>query len=480
MVDDRVIALPLRRRNEYGVAPEFTEEGLALAFAFAEKYCDRFRWVEEWNSWMEWTGAHWRKAKTLVAYDIIRALCRDAAARVDLAARGGPRLAADLNTAKKRAAVQTMARSDVRFQALGEQWDADDWLLGTPAGIIDLRTGDNIGMDSERYVTRITTVAPGGECQTWLEFLDVVTKGDERLQAYLQRLFGYCLTGSTREHSLTFIYGPGGNGKGTALAVLAGILGDLHRAADVETFAERKHAAHSTELARLHNARVVTSQETEKGQHWAEARLKKLTGGDPITARFMRCDDFEFTPKFKLIIVGNHKPKFRSVDEAMRRRLHLIPFNHTVAKEDRDVNLGAKLKAEYSGILAWAIRGCMEWQQIGLDAPDSVLKATADYLDSEDMPGQWFKQRCKIDTHAKTSLKELFENWRHWADLMRVAPGDSRTLAAEVEKHLPFGSKRTVNGAARFVGVRLMSIDEIHAAIKEEETEEISPFSESR
>src|SRR5690606_31565557 len=137
-------------------------------------------------------------------------------------------------------------------------------------------------------------------------------KRDQELIAYLKRMCGYSLTGSIREHSLTFIYGPGGNGKGTFLAALTGIMGEMHKAADVETFAERKQAAHTTELARLHNARLVTSQETEKGQYWAEARLKKLTGGDPITARFMRCDDFEFKPKFKLILVGNHKPKFRS------------------------------------------------------------------------------------------------------------------------------------------------------------------------
>ena len=443
-----------------GYAPEFTEDGLALTFA--QRHRDRFRWMEEWHCWMEWTGTQWRRVKTLAVYDLIRKLCREAAERVDTSTAGGEKLAADLNTAKKRAAVQTIARSDMCFEAVSEQWDADGWLLGTPGGIIDLRTGQNIGFDATKYITLTTTVAPGGECPTWLAFLVQVTQGDADLQAYLQRMCGYSLTGCTREHSLTFIYGPGGNGKGTFLGAITGIMGELHKAADVDTFAERKHQEHSTELARLHNARLVTSQETEAGQFWAEARLKKLTGGDPITARFMRCDDFEFTPKFKLVIVGNHKPKFRSVDEAIRRRLHLIPFDYKVVKADRDVNLAGKLKAEWPGILAWMIEGCLEWQKRGLDAPECVLKATDDYLDGEDTIGQWIGNRCKLEQYGRANLKDLFESWKYFCELTGVRNvGTSRDLAAELEKRLGEGSKRTVKGIARFIGITLKTADEM-------------------
>ncbi len=434
-------------------APEFTEDGLALAFADAhhEKVC----WVEEWNRWMIWNGVYWRKQRTRDVYDLVRHLCRNAAVRAaDL--DGGKRLAAELNSAKKRAAVETIARSDRRLVAVSEQWDADDWLLGTPAGIIDLRTGQNIGFDPLRYIVRTTTVGPGGGYPLWLRFLQQVTKGDSQKQAYLKRLFGYCLTGITREHCLIFFYGPGGNGKGVTLSTITGILGELHKAADVETFAERQNPAHSQELARLAGARLVTSQETRKGQYWDEPRLKKLTGGDPVTAHFMRCNDFEYIPKFKLILVGNHKPKFRSVDEAIKRRLHLVPFDYAVPKEQKDLDLAEKLRSEWPGILAWMIEGCLEWQQTGLDAPESVLQATADYLDSEDVTGQWLANRARLTPMAKTSLKALFESWGEFCELAGIkAKGTSRDLAAELEKRLSEGSKYTRKGIAHFKGIEL-------------------------
>jgi putative DNA primase/helicase len=449
-------------QEDYGIAPEFTDEGLALAFA--ERHKDRLRWMEEWHCWMEWTGSHWRRVKTLAVYDMVRRICREAAARVDAGTATGQRNIADLNSAKKRASVQTVARSDARFTAVSEQWDADDWVLGTPGGVVDLRTGEIDACESARYITRIATVAPDEDCtiHRWLDFLEKVTGGDSELIAYLRRMCGYALSGSTREHSLTFVYGPGGNGKGTFLNALIGIMGDLHKAADVETFAERQNPAHTTEIARLHNARLVTSQETEKGQFWAESRLKKMTGGDVVTARFMRCDDFEFVPKFKLIIVGNHKPRFRSVDEAIKRRLHLIPFDYSVPANKKDVNLGEKLKAEYPGILHWMIQGAMEWCETGLCPPDSVLRATADYLEGEDTQGEWLANCCITGNRLdKTPLKDLYESWRHYCSLVgQKDAGISRDLSEELTKRLGEGSKKMLGGSARFVGIRLKTSEE--------------------
>jgi putative DNA primase/helicase len=288
--------------EECGSAPQFTEEGLALKFV--AKYRDRLRYVKPWNAWMEYDGARWRQEDTLLAYDLIRKECRAVAAK----AKPGSKRNSELNKAKVRGAVETLSRSDRRIASTTDQWDADDWILNTPGGIIDLRTGENIGHDSSRFCTKITAVAPHGDCPLWKTFLKKVTGENEELQAYLQRMCGYFLTGSIREHALFFIYGSGGNGKGLFLNTVSAIWSMYHVVSPAETFAEQRNHRHETELARLKGARIVISQETEQGQYWAEARIKSLTGGDRIAARFMRGDFFEYDPKFKLCIVGNHKP----------------------------------------------------------------------------------------------------------------------------------------------------------------------------
>jgi putative DNA primase/helicase len=176
-----------------------------------------------------------------------------------------------------------------------------------------------------------------------------ITAGDDRLVSYLQRAFGYALTGNVREHALFFGYGTGANGKGVTLNTLAGILGDYHESAPIETFTASSGDRHPTELADLRGARLVTATETEEGRRWAESRIKMLTGGDRVKARFMRQDFFEYNPQFKLFITGNHKPSLRSVDEAIRRRFHLIPFTVTIPPEQRDPDLAEKLKTEWPG-----------------------------------------------------------------------------------------------------------------------------------
>jgi putative DNA primase/helicase len=165
-------------------------------------------------------------------------------------------------------------------------------------------------------------------------------------------------------------------------------------------------------------ARLVTAIETEEGRRWAESKIKALTGGDKISARFMRGDFFEFIPAFKLIVVGNHKPHLRHVDEAMRRRLHLIPFNVTIPPEDRDKNLAEKLKAEWPGILQWMIEGCLKWQAEGLDPPQSVIEATNAYLENEDTFATWIEERCEMKPSFTDTSANLFASWKKWAELM--------------------------------------------------------------
>jgi putative DNA primase/helicase len=255
---------------------------------------------------------------------------------------------------------------------------------------VNLLTGERYAPRPEDFMTRCAAVAPRGSCPLWLRFLNRVTDGDRDLQHYLQRVAGYCLTGRTSEHAMFFLYGTGANGKTVFTSTLAGMMGDYAIAAPMELLIETKTDRHPTELAMLRGARLVIASETQAGRNWNEARIKALTGGDKIVARFMRGDFFEFIPQFKLMISGNHKPTLRNVDEAIRRRLHLIPFTVTIPPEERDRDLADKLRAEWPGILQWAIDGSLEWRRVGLLPPEAVQHATEDYLQAEDDVLSWF------------------------------------------------------------------------------------------
>ena len=431
--------------------PAFTDEELALRFAELHAYDLRF--VSAWGKWLIWNGKHWRFDDTLRAFDLARKICREAAAGCKTA-----RVAAVLASATTVAAVVRLARADRRLAATVDQWDSDPWLFNTPGGVIDLRTGNHHGHRPGDYLTQIAAVAPAGSCPKWHLFLNQVTAGDKCLQQYLQRVAGYCLTGITNEHALFFGYGTGANGKTVFTSTISGILADYHRVAPIETFTASHQDRHPTELARLRGGRLVTAVETEEGRRWAESRIKSLTGGDKIAAHFMRQDFFEFTPQFKLLIAGNHKPGLRSVDEAIRRRFHLIPFTVTIPPADRDSDLVEKLKAEWPGILAWAIEGCLAWQSNGLAAPVAVTSATAAYLEAEDAVAAWLKERCEEDSSATASSTALFSSWKDWAEKAGEPVGSQKKLSQRLEDR-GFSKDHTRRGSS-FKGLRILLADQ--------------------
>lgn len=264
--------------------------------------------------------------------------------------------------------------------------------------------------------TKIATATPRGDCPAWQDFLATVTRNDAELKAYLQRVVGYCLTGVTSEHALFFLHGTGANGKSVFVTTISGILGDYATVAPMDMFMAATGERHPTDMAGLRGARLVTATETEQGRRWAESKLKTLTGGDRITARFMRQDFFEFIPQFKLVVAGNHKPAIRNVDEAMRRRLHLIPFTVTIPRSQRDQKLSEKLLAERDGILGWAVEGCREWQRIGLKPPAAVAAATEEYFEAEDSLGRWLDEKCERGPNLTETSAALFAAWKAWAE----------------------------------------------------------------
>jgi putative DNA primase/helicase len=431
--------------------PAFSEEALALQFA--EKYANSLRYVAALGHWLEWDGAAWKKDNTLHAFDLARAICRTESAKVNI-----PKIASLIASAKTVSAVERLAKADRRLAATVDQFDADPWLLNTPGGAVDLRTGRLSQHRLEDYCTKATAVAPGGDCPLWLAFLARITADDAELQLFLRRMAGYALTGSTQEHSLFFGYGTGANGKSVFCSTIAGILGDYATTAPMETFVSSGSERHPTDLAGLRGARLVTAIETEEGRRWAESRIKALTGGDRIAARFMRQDFFEFTPQFKLLIVGNHKPGLRGVDEAIRRRMNLIPFTVTIPAEERDEKLSERLRDEWPGILQWMLDGCAEWQGQGLAQPDAVRKATADYLDAEDALAQWMSERCNTGNAYYATLRDLFEDWKKWADTAGEIAGSQKRLGQKLDDRGFHRRLQGGTGRAGFDGIGLRPV----------------------
>ena len=427
---------------------QFTED--ALAAAFSGLHAEDWRHVALWGAWLTWTGSRWEREGTLRAFDLARRICRIAANRAN-----STKVRAKLSQASTVAAVERLARADRRHATTTEVWDRDPWLLNTPAGVVDLRSGAIAPHDRALHMTKLTTASVAGDCPTWLTFLAQVTGGDAELQAYLRRVVGYCLTGVTTEHALFFLYGTGANGKSVFANTLTAILGDYATVAPMDMFMATTGERHPTDMAGLRGARIVTSIETEQGSRWAESKLKALTGGDRITARFMRQDFFEFTPQFKLLVAGNHKPAIRNVDEAMRRRLHMVPFTITIPPAQRDKRLPERLLAERDGILAWALQGCLEWQRSGLRAPSTVLAATDEYFEAEDALGRWIGERAeRVPSHVETTAA-LFASWKLWAEANGEYVGSVRRFSENLQQR---GFERNREGEAGtrcFVGIRL-------------------------
>jgi putative DNA primase/helicase len=414
----------LAQLQESGELPPTAEDSIALAFA--GRHAHELRYVAKWGRWLSFDGVRWQHDETLHAFDRVRDICREVAVECD-------KPVSAVASAKTVAAVERLAKADRRLAATSAQWDADGWLFNGNDATIDLRTGTGRAPTPADFITKMAACgcAPTGALHPlWDEFLDRVTDSDSALQEFLQRYAGYCCTGFTVEHAFVFAYGTGANGKSTFTRTIAGMLGDYATAADMSTFTVTKVEQHQTDIAKLLGARLVVANETQKGKRWDETKIKNLTGGDTVSARFMRQDFFDYVPSFKLIISGNHKPRLDSVDEAMKRRLLLVPFTVEIPPKERDPALAEKLKAEWPAILRWAVDGTLQWQRIGLAPPPKVRDATEAYFKDQDTLGQWLED-CTEDSgaFALTCTAELFASWKSWCETRNLKPGSEMSFS---------------------------------------------------
>jgi putative DNA primase/helicase len=432
----------------HAIEKTITQDGIARVFE--RRFAGRLRYCHHSRCWYYWSGTHWQQDETDAAFQFVRVLARE------ITEKGEAKELREVRKTSFAAGVERYARSDPTFAVTSAAWDVDRYLLGTPKGTVDLKTGLLRRSLPDEGITKITAVAPSAtaDCPIWLDFIGQATNGDVGKALFLQQWAGYCLTGDVSEHALVFCHGDGGNGKGVLLNTAVGIMADYAVVAPADTFTASNHDRHPTELAMLRGARLVAASETEQGRAWAENRIKQLTGGDPITARFMRGDFFTFDPEFKLMIIGNHQPALANVDNSTRRRFNIVPFLHKPSAPD--LRLTERLRTEWPAILRWMIDGCLDWQRNRLTRPLSVLDATAAYFEDQDLFGQWLSCCCEVqlgnDRLTEITAK-LFASWKAFATQAGEKSGSRKGFSMEMKKR---GFQPGRSGAARFFrGVRL-------------------------
>ncbi len=422
---------------------------LTLSKNFAFKFKNRLNYCPKWDKWFIWNGNYWQEDDKNQTIEKICEILSET----------------DMPDFRRRAAtikgIELIIKSNSELTSSPSDWDKNNWLLATPNGTIDLKTGIKRISYQEDKITKTTLISPQKiPTPKWFRFLLQTTKMDKNYIRYLQRVCGYCLTGITKEHSLFFFHGGGGNGKGVFLNTLTNILGDFATTAPLNMFIENKFDGHPTDMAMLRGARLVTAQEVQEGKAWNEIKIKALTGGDSISARFVNKDFFTFIPNFKLLIAGNHEPQLRNVDDATKRRFNKLPFNNQPSKPNK--NLINDLIPEHPGILQWMIEGCLSYQEIGLNPPKIILETTEQYFDNQNSFQQFLDQECEINLEnnkkpfGETGTK-LFFSWCNWAKLNHIRQGTMSGFRENLEKngfiytkHLP-----NDNNLRGFIGIKL-------------------------
>jgi putative DNA primase/helicase len=419
---------------------------------FAARHGDKLRYVTEWEKWFFWNGARWSQDRTSevgrLAKDTVRSIYSEAANSHNEDQRKFlSQWAQKSESAEKRSSMQKLAAIEPEIPLLPERLDANPWLLNCPNGTLDLRSGVLQKHLRTDYITKCTAVAyhPNATCPQWLQFLSQVTNKNQNLIQFLQRSVGYALTGDTREQCLFFLHGTGRNGKSTFLETLLRLFADYSQKAEMSTFLSRNNEGPRNDIAVLRGARMVAASEADGGKRLAESLIKEITGGDTIRARFLFKESFEFKPQFKLFLAANYKPQIRGTDDGIWRRIRLVPFTVTIPPEEVDKNLPQKLVAELAGILAWAVEGCLQWQQTGLGEPQEVLEATADYREEMDVLGDFLGASCTVSPEVRCYSRELYKAYRFWSEAQHTEPLSETSFSVRLSGK-GFAKKRTKKG----------------------------------
>jgi P4 family phage/plasmid primase-like protien len=417
--------------------PKFRRlDGIGNGERFVDQHGQDVRFSYELDSWLVWTGKRWsldsqaaveamaKKTARLILKEMERALDEardtgktdDELEAIESAYRKQYVSAARVHGVRD---MLTMAQSEPGVKVSVAQIDAGHMLLNVRNGTIDLTTGRLRPHERSDGITKIApaTFDPDADSTLWQSFLDRIFAGDEDLIAYIQRAVGYSLTGQVGEQCLFFLHGTGQNGKSVFIQTLLAVLGEYAQKAPTEMIMKQDRASGggaTPDMARLRGVRLAVTAELDEDQRMGEAKVKDLTGADRIVARKLYCEPVEFDPTHKLWIYGNHKPSIRGTDDGIWRRMRLIPFAVTIPNEEKDPHLVEKLSAERDGILAWAVRGCLEWQRDGLGLPHAVASATEAYRGESDRLAAFLDECCVVGEWARVGKSELYAAYEAW------------------------------------------------------------------
>lgn len=427
----------------------------------------RLRYCLEAQRWLFWDGTRWvwdeSDAVLRCAKHAVRALYAEAALETDSERRSRlGKWAASSEAASRLHAMVDLAKSEHAMLVSIGQLDADPWALGLRSGVLNLRNGELLKADPERYLTKQAPVVFDAEasCPLWESFLDRIMGGDAEMIGYLQRAVGYTLSGDTMEKVLFFCQGGGDNGKSVFLDTLGRLVGDYFRKTPAETFMQRKDpnsSAPSPERVALRGARLVVASELSDGQRFNDVFIKDVTGGvDRISTRDLYSRQMEFYPVFKLWLYGNHKPIVRGDDRAIWRRIHLVPFDVQIPANEQDMRLPLKLLAELPGILNWALRGCLEWQRHGLQPPPKVLAATSQYREEMDKVGAFIKECCIEGDDKEAALVDLYREYREWCEQNGLRAESKPRLQGYLEQR-GLKARNAAGNVLKYSGIGLRS-----------------------
>ena len=456
----------------------------------AERLVDRhgadLKYCAKLGGWHVWDGKRWildetgeiyrRAAETVREY---RRMAEEKVREISEAAETAPANEQEQMKAAKKAAeavakfarasesrprleaMVNLAQSQPGIPAVTDDFDANPFLLTVGNGTLDLKTGKLREHRREDLITKMIPVDydPAATCPRWEAFLDEVMAGDQEMVEYLQKAVGYSLTGDTGEQVLFFLHGSGANGKSVFLNLVQELTGDYGQQAPPSLLMARPNEGIPNDVARIRGARFVAAIETDDGKRMAEALVKQLTGGDPITARFLRQEFFQFKPQAKIWLASNHKPIILGDDYAIWRRIHLIPFEVTIPPEKRDKRLPDKLREELPGILRWAVEGLRKWMAEGLNPPEKVLAATEDYKSEMDKIGAFLEEMCFVNPLAKVTVKELYDQYKIWCMDSGVRPLSKQRFNQKLEER-GFNKERGNYGKMWWYGLGLSADDD--------------------
>ena len=427
---------------------------------------DRLRYCYERKRWLIWTGKVWEwdtGAKiAAVAKQTVRNIYHEAGNEPDAKARKQLADHAKRSESDHRInAMVALAQSEPGIPIKVGDLDADAWLFNCQNGTIDLRAGELLPHSKADFITILVPVEyhTDAQCPRWLGFLSRVTGEDDGLMAYLQRAVGYSLTGDTKSQVIFLLYGLGNNGKSTFTMTIRRLMAAYAERLDAEDLMlkDRKLGSGPKEgIANLRNKRYVVGSELQDGKRLDVSLVKDMTGGESIKGRRLYEHEIEFMPTFKLWLYGNHKPVIADSTLSIWRRVKQIPFDVTIPNTEVDPDLPAKLEAELPGILAWAVKGCQDWQQYGLNEPEAVTTATARYRHEQDILGDFIEDCCILEPLATISKAELKEEYQRWCQDNSVDAVTQKTFKKRLEEK---GIADSKSGSIRYwKGITLQSL----------------------